>query len=160
MVLLGIVGVYRLKVATREHTSVPSTESILPFEVKSVDVEALKQYKLPIVIDFGAHTCVPCKEMAPVLERLNAEWQGKVIVQFVDVWKYKEVANAFPVQVIPTQIFYTSDGKPFVPSEQLIQEIDFMVYKHKVTNEHLFTVHQGGLTEDELRKIVREMGVE
>ncbi|OLN32939.1 Thioredoxin [Desulfosporosinus metallidurans] len=39
------------------------------------------------MIDFGADSCVPCKEMAPVLKKLNTEMQGKAIVKFVDVWK-------------------------------------------------------------------------
>ncbi len=63
-------------------------------------------------------------------------------------------------QVIPTQVFYTSDGKPFTPSESFAQEIQFDMYSHKETGEHLFTVHQGGLTEAQMRKIFAEMGVE
>ncbi len=48
----------------------------------------------PIIIDFGADSCIPCKEMAPVLKKLNEEWQGKVIVKFVDVWKYPDAADS------------------------------------------------------------------
>jgi len=49
--------------------------------------------------------------MAPVLEKLHSEWQGKVIVHFVDVWKYTTAANNFPVTVIQTQMFFNADGK-------------------------------------------------
>lgn len=158
-IMLGIVGIYILKSTTRDNEMVPSTENAVPLDVESVDLDKLKGYKLPIVIDFGADSCIPCKEMAPVLKKLNEEWQGKAVVQFVDVWKHREAANNFPIQVIPTQIFYTSEGEPFVPSDNLMQEIEFIMYKHKDTNEHLFTVHQGGLTEDEMRKIFEEMGM-
>jgi thioredoxin 1 len=47
----------------------------------------IKSYGVPFVIDFGSDSCIPCKEMAPVLETLHEEFQGKAIVHFVDVWK-------------------------------------------------------------------------
>lgn len=129
-------------------------------EATSIDLDILKGYNMPIVIDFGADSCIPCKEMAPVLKTLNAEMQGKAIIKFVDVWKNGDAAKNFPIQVIPTQVFYTADGKPFTPSEALSREIEFTLYSHKETNEHIFTVHQGGLTEEQMRKILVEMGVE
>ena len=74
-------------------------------EAKSIDLEKLRTYGLPIIIDFGADSCIPCKEMAPVLKKLNAEMRGSVIVKFVDVWKNGGAADGFPIQVIPTQLF-------------------------------------------------------
>ncbi|HBY21511.1 MAG TPA: thioredoxin, partial [Clostridiales bacterium] len=71
---------------------------------EKIDLEKLKTYGLPIVIDFGAGSCIPCKKMAPVLKELNAELQGKTIVKFVDVWKYQKLAEGYPISVIPTQI--------------------------------------------------------
>ena len=127
-------------------------------EVSSIDLEALKEYGLPIIIDFGADSCVPCKEMAPVLKTLNSEMQGKAIIKFVDVWKNTGAANDFPVQVIPTQIFYGADGKPYVPDEKI--GIEFTMYSFKETGDHAFTVHQGGLTESQMRVILKDLGVE
>ena len=97
--------------------------------------------------------------MAPVLEKMNEEMQGKAFVKFVDVWKYPEAAENVPVQVIPTQILFNSDGTPFVPSDELAQEIPFDMYHSKDTGEHVFTVHQGGISEEEMRLILTEMGV-
>ena len=121
------------------------------------DLEALTSYGLPIIIDFGADSCVPCKEMAPVLKTMNAEMQRKAIIKFVDVWKHGEAADEFPIQVIPTQVFINADGTPYVPSEDI--EIEFTMYSTKDTNEHVFTVHQGGLTEEQMRAILADMGV-
>ena len=129
-------------------------------KITSVDLEEIKSYGIPTVIDFGSDSCIPCKQMAPVLETLNAEWQGKAAVQFLDVWKYTDGVEDFPVQVIPTQVFFTADGKPFVPSDKLASEIEFTMYSDKETGEHLFTVHQGGITEEQMRQIFAEMGVE
>lgn len=126
-------------------------------EAKSIDLGTLTEYKLPIIIDFGADSCIPCKEMAPVLKTLNAQMQGKAIIKFVDVWKNGSAARDFPVQVIPTQVFINADGTPYVPSEEL--GIEFTMYSAKDTNEHVFTVHQGGLTEDQMRTILADMGI-
>ncbi len=127
---------------------------------KEIDFKALSEYGLPIIADYGADSCIPCKQMAPVLKTLNAEMQGKAFIKFVDVWKYYEAAANVPVQVIPTQVFFNADGTPFVPSDKLAKEIQFDMYSHKDTGERIFTVHQGGLTEEQMRAILKEMGVE
>lgn len=132
----------------------------IPLKISEVDLDKIKSYKIPFVIDFGSDQCIPCKQMAPVLETLNEEWQGKAIVQFVDVWKYQTAANDFPVSVIPTQVFYNADGTPYAPSESIQKSIEFTMYSDKTTGKHIFTVHQGGITEAEMRQIFAEMGVE
>lgn len=134
-------------------------EQNILLEISSVDMDEIKSYGLPFVIDFGSDSCTPCKKMAPVLETLHKEWQERAIVHFVDVWKNTTAADDFPVSVIPTQVFFHADGTPFVPSDELAKEIKFTMYSSKDTNEHLFTIHQGGITEDEMRKIFAEMGV-
>jgi len=65
----------------------------------------------PTVIDLGARTCIPCKKMAPVLEILAREYEGKANVLFIDVHADQEAARKLRVQMIPTQIFYNSQGK-------------------------------------------------
>ncbi|MCE5189904.1 MAG: hypothetical protein LLF75_12105 [Eubacteriales bacterium] len=49
-------------------------------EVESIDLAALLPYRLPIVIDFGSDSCIPCQEMAPVLKSANEDYRGKAIV--------------------------------------------------------------------------------
>lgn len=65
----------------------------------------------PTVLDLGARTCVPCKKMAPVLEALATEYQGKANVLFVDVREDQAAARKFGIQMIPTQIFFDASGK-------------------------------------------------
>lgn len=126
----------------------------------AVDYNALFEYNVPVIVDYGSDSCIPCQQMAPVLETLNKEMAGKAFIKFVDVWKYADVANDVPIQVIPTQILFNADGTPFVPSDELAKEIEFMMYNDRDTNEHIFTTHQGGITEEQMRKILKEMGVE
>ena len=127
---------------------------------KQIDFAALSEYGLPIIADYGADSCIPCKQMAPVLKTLNAEMQGKAFIKFVDVWKYYDAANNVPIQLIPTQVFFNADGTPFIPSDELAKEIQFDMYSDKEGGKHIFTVHQGGLTEEQMRSILKEMGVE
>lgn len=125
----------------------------------AVDYDALFECKVPVIVDYGSDSCIPCQQMAPVLETLNKEMACKAFIKFVDVWKYTDAANDVPIQVIPTQILFNTDGTPFVPSDELAMEIEFMMYSDRETNEYIFTTHQGGITEKQMRKILKEMGV-
>lgn len=66
---------------------------------------------LPKLVDVGADKCIPCIKMAPILDKLKEDFAGKMDVQFVDAWKNRQKAAEYGVQMIPTQIFYASDGK-------------------------------------------------
>jgi thioredoxin 1 len=63
------------------------------------------------MLDLGADKCIPCKMMAPIMKELEAEYQGKAAIVFIDVWKNPQQAKDFRVRAIPTQIFYDKDGK-------------------------------------------------
>ncbi len=82
--------------------------------------------KLPRLVDLGADKCIPCKMMAPILEELKTTYNGKLQVDFIDVWKKPDEANKYKISIIPTQIFYDSAGKElfrhegFFPKEDII----------------------------------------
>jgi thioredoxin 1 len=63
------------------------------------------------MLDLGADKCIPCKLMAPIMKELEAEYEGKAAIIFIDVWKNPQQAKDFRVRAIPTQIFYDKDGK-------------------------------------------------
>lgn len=65
----------------------------------------------PSVIDLGARTCIPCKKMAPILEGLSREYQGKANVLFIDLREDDAAGDRFKVRMIPTQIFFDAKGK-------------------------------------------------
>ncbi len=64
----------------------------------------------PVVIDFYATWCGPCKAMAPLMERLAQEFNGKIKVLKVDVDKNQAVAQAARIMSIPTLFFIDIDG--------------------------------------------------
>ena len=49
--------------------------------------------------------------MAPILEELKKEYAGKLEVEFIDVWKNPDAGRQYGIEVIPTQIFYDTNGK-------------------------------------------------
>jgi thioredoxin 1 len=63
------------------------------------------------MIDLGAKKCIPCKMMAPILAKMEKQFEGKAAIVFIDVWKYNEQARRFGIRTIPTQIFFNEDGK-------------------------------------------------
>ncbi|HBF8218529.1 thioredoxin family protein [Clostridioides difficile] len=166
LIVAIIVGIFIIKNVQKFPTepsiidSGADSDKNFSLKITSVDLEEIKKYGVPTVIDFGSDSCIPCKQMASVLETLNSEWQGKAAVQFMDVWEYTEGVDKFPVQVIPTQVFFNADGTPFIPSDELASKVQFTMYSDKSNDEHIFTVHQGGITEEEMREIFAEMGVE
>jgi thioredoxin 1 len=63
------------------------------------------------MVDLGAKSCVPCKMMAPIMEKLERDYKGKAAIIFIDVWKDPDQAKRFGIRAIPTQIFYDKEGK-------------------------------------------------
>lgn len=65
----------------------------------------------PVLVDFYADWCGPCKMMAPIIDELATEYQGKVKVGKLNVDVAKEIAAEFRIMSIPTLIYF-KDGKP------------------------------------------------
>jgi thioredoxin 1 len=86
------------------------------FIEKVFDYEKEKEWKyrgaLPAIIDFYADWCGPCKMVAPILEKLSAEYDGKLQIYKVDTDKEQELAGAFGIQSIPSLLFIPQKGEP------------------------------------------------
>ena len=65
----------------------------------------------PTLAEFGRGTCIPCKEMKPILENLAVEYQDKLNVSTVSVDTYRDITNYYGIMAIPTQIVFDSNGK-------------------------------------------------
>jgi thioredoxin 1 len=64
------------------------------------------QSATPIVVDFWAEWCGPCKQIAPILDELATEYDGKVKVGKVDIDEFQELASRFRINSIPTFLFF------------------------------------------------------
>ena len=67
--------------------------------------------KLPMLVDLGRGTCIPCKKMKPILDELKAEYGGKAIVRVIDLRDEPNEARKYGIRLIPTQIFFDAEGK-------------------------------------------------
>jgi thioredoxin 1 len=94
--------------------------------------EPSKQSQLPRMVDLGAESCIPCKQMAPILTQLKIELRGIADIEFIDVWKNQAAGAEYGIRVIPTQIFYTAEGEEvfrhegFFSREQILQQFTKM----------------------------------
>ncbi len=66
----------------------------------------------PAIIDFYADWCGPCKMVAPILEELSAEYDGKLNIYKVDTESEQELASVFGIKSIPSLLFIPKDAQP------------------------------------------------
>jgi thioredoxin 1 len=78
------------------------------------------------VVDLGADKCVPCKQLAPILEELKRDYAGRVAVEFIDVWKDPRAGEPYKIRVIPTQVFFDADGNEVWRHEGFLPKADFI----------------------------------
>jgi len=81
--------------------------SAVHFTDADFEAKALKS-QLPVVVDFYAEWCGPCKMAAPIVDKLAVKYDGKVLIGKVDVDKNQETAMKYNVMSIPTMITYKS----------------------------------------------------
>ena len=79
-------------------------------KITSSNFETLKNGELPLVIDFWATWCGPCRMVAPIIEELANEYEGKVTIGKCDVEDADDIAAEFGIRNIPTIVFM-KDGK-------------------------------------------------
>jgi len=65
----------------------------------------------PVLVDFGANSCVPCRQLRPILKEVSKEYSGKAEVLVIDVYKYQTLAKEHKIMLIPTLVFFDSKGK-------------------------------------------------
>jgi thioredoxin 1 len=86
------------------------------FKAKIFDYEKSKEWnyagELPAIIDFYTQWCGPCKMVAPVLESLAAEYEGKLNIYKVDTDKEPELSAVFGIQSVPSILFVPLKGQP------------------------------------------------
>ena len=74
-------------------------------QITNENFESLKNGNLPLVIDFWATWCGPCRAIAPIVEELANDYEGKVVVAKCDVEECDDIAAEFSIRNIPTLIF-------------------------------------------------------
>jgi len=102
------------------------------FLKKIFDYENKKEWEFqgdkPAIIDFYADWCGPCKMIAPIMEELAKEYEGKVDIYKIDTEDQQELAAAFGIRSIPSVLFIPLNDRPqmavgALPKEGYIQAI-------------------------------------
>jgi len=107
-------------------SAVPIHLTTATFKEKVFNYETSKEWKyngnLPCIIDFYADWCGPCKRIAPILEDLAIEYEGKIIIYKVNTENEQELAAVFGIQSIPTLLFVPLNEQPQLAQGALPKE--------------------------------------
>tara|TARA_R110001592_G_C13104134_1_gene744415 strand:- start:145 stop:504 length:360 start_codon:yes stop_codon:yes gene_type:complete len=94
---------------TKNLTKATFLEKVFNFEENK---EWKFEGKRPVLIDFYADWCGPCKALAPILEQLSEEYGDKIDVYKIDTEAEQELAAAFGIRSIPSMLFCPLEGQP------------------------------------------------
>jgi len=119
---------YAVLAPREQSTPIPTPKP----DLTSISLEQALSSGKPTLAEFGWRTCVPCKEMKPILEELAVEYKDKLNIVIVEVYEHRELTNKYGIMAIPTQIFFDSSGKEitrhmgFWPKEEIIAQLEKM----------------------------------
>jgi len=108
-----------------EQPITPATSSLTPLD------KALSS-GIPTLAEFGRGTCIPCKQMKPILDELAASYKDKLNVVIVSVDDYRDLTISYGIMAIPTQVFFDSNGARvaqhigFYPKEDIVAQLTKM----------------------------------
>jgi thioredoxin 1 len=93
--------------------------------------------KIPVpgmvtMVDLGAKKCIPCKMMAPILQELEEEYKDRAAIVFIDVWENPAAGSRFGIRVIPTQIFYDTEGREVKRHEGFLDKASIVAELQKL----------------------------
>src|ERR1700730_4406195 len=100
---------------------------LLQFTDSNFQIEVL-QSTTPVLVDFTAEWCPPCHALDPVVDKLNAEWNGTVKVGHLDIDANVDVTLQYGVMGVPTLILF-KDGQPverlmgFMQKERILSKL-------------------------------------
>ena len=116
--MMGIIGMlsFQLSGCSSDETPVSHTQPSGTVPVKG----------MVTMVDLGADSCIPCKMMAPIIEKLEKTYRGKAAIVFIDVWKDKDQAKRFGIRAIPTQIFFDKEGNEVYRHTGFMGEADIV----------------------------------
>jgi thioredoxin 1 len=104
--------------------------SLSGIDLASIPLSQALSNGKPTLAEFGSNSCIPCKEMKPILEKLSIDYKDKLNVVIVEVYDHKDLAQQYKVIAIPTQVVFDSSGKEVSrhvglwPREQIEAELN------------------------------------
>ena len=95
--------------------------------IESAFTEKVLKSALPVMVEFGAEWCGPCKRLEPELERLAAEWAGRVVLMHVNVDQAPSLVTSVGIMGVPTVILFVNGKETarftgLTPRDKIIQK--------------------------------------
>ena len=100
-----------------------ASENVVEFTDQNFEEEVLKS-STPVLVDFWAEWCMPCRMLAPTIEKIAKDYAGKVKVGKLDTDANRDVASKYSISAIPTVILF-KNGEMSQKFVGLRQEKDF-----------------------------------
>jgi len=83
----------------------------------------------PTLAEFGSTTCIPCKQMKPILEDLASTYKDKINIVIIEIYDNKDLANQYKIMAMPTQLVFDRNGQEvnrhmgFWPREEIMEQL-------------------------------------
>jgi len=123
-IVLLIIVFFGLNISNNAQKPIYLDESA--FKEKVFDYEKNKEWKFegdkPVIVDFYADWCGPCRRVAPTLDELAKDYEGKLIIYKVNTEKNPNISRAFGISGIPAFLFIPKTGTPRMASGALPKE--------------------------------------
>jgi thioredoxin 1 len=106
-------------------------KNVIEVDDRNFESEVLKS-PLPVLLDFSAEWCAPCKRLEPIVEAIASEYDGKLRVAHLDVDRAQSTAIKYGIMSVPTLLFF-KEGKVrsqlmgYVPREALVEKINLIL---------------------------------
>ncbi|MDP8204331.1 MAG: thioredoxin [Candidatus Tenebribacter mawsonii] len=132
IIILLIALILLIPLLAEDSIVKPEHLTLESFKEKVFDFENETEWKyigeLPAIIDFYADWCGPCKKIAPIMEELAIEYDGKVKIYKIDTEDQKQLASIFGIRSIPSILFIPVGAQPqmstgALPKENFVQMI-------------------------------------
>ena len=133
IILILVALVLIIPLVSEEVKTKPEHLTLETFKEKVFDFKHEKEWNfkgdIPAIIDFYADWCGPCKRVAPIMEELAIEYNGKVKIYKVDTEDQKQLAAIFGIRSIPSILFIPVGEQPqmstgALPKESFVQMIE------------------------------------
>lgn len=99
-------------------------------ELNTLDIEQeLNSATKPVIVDFFATWCGPCKMLSPVLENIENKFGDNLKIIKIDIDRYPDIADKYEVMSVPTLMFFVNGNlvrreTGFIPEEQILEMIN------------------------------------
>ena len=154
VLIILVIGVYFLKKSNVINTSNSDIFTYSDISTDEFDIKEITSHNVPVIIDFYADYCGPCKDFDKTLTKIKTKYGNRIIIKKVDIEKYPELANQYHVSGIPAQLYFKADGSPYVPPEELMLNMSLLQDEQ---GKHIATLHTSASSYGKMELIVDDL---